>query len=236
MTKQSTTNVSMNQYWYLKHSNDQPIDSGLSDPTTWLVPLGMQSKLRPGHRIVLGSWDDTGRVGRVAAFAVCTSLRGTQATVNWSPADTALRPLPQGQRHWRTKDFFVFADSVIERYCLDDLFAEHLGDIVPVERKPMARPAGLGPVSLNNTVPGHIYILKSPYGYKIGKTVNLTERTRLFAVKLPFPNSLIHHFHVGDYTAAERALHIRYAAKRLEGEWFALSTRDLGEIRSQYPT
>jgi hypothetical protein len=84
-------------------------------------------------------------------------------------------------------------------------------------------------------VPGHIYVLESPYGYKIGKTINLSERTRLFAVKLPFPNSLVHHFRADDYTAAERGLHLKYADKRLEGEWFDLTAADLADLRQMYP-
>jgi hypothetical protein len=74
--------------------------------------------------------------------------------------------------------------------------------------------------------------VKSPFGIKIGKSVNVKSRLRLFAVKLPFPISIEHYAWFDDYSSAERALHIRYHAKRKEGEWFDLTPDDVAYIKT----
>ncbi|WP_189615959.1 GIY-YIG nuclease family protein [Pigmentiphaga litoralis] len=202
---------------------------------TWTIPEGLAAKLRPHHRILLASWDAAQEFGRVHAFAICEALGSdTTVYVEWAETDTILKPKPSGATHWRTKDFFKFADAVVDRYGLDDLFAEHLSAEPTLPRlRPHRSLSNHTPQasSSRNAIPGHIYFLKSPYGYKIGKTVNLRDRMRLFGVKLPFVNSLEYSFHTPDYTAAETGLHRHFAHKRLEGEWFALDEADLQYIK-----
>lgn len=68
--------------------------------------------------------------------------------------------------------------------------------------------------------PGYIYLIRSHYSFKIGKSRNLHGRTRLFGVKLPFPFP----FEVelagwcARYSETGRALHWKFGAKRLGGE------------------
>lgn len=224
----------MNNYWFLRlaPAHDASLDS---KPAHWSVPRELAAKVRPGHRIVLATWDEPHQVGRVRAFGVCASLAAdTTVLVEWSEADTVFKPNSAGMTHWRTKEFFRFAPAVVERYCLDDLFAEHLGTAIDTPRAarvPASPTSAPRRSSSWNRTPGHIYVLKSPYGYKIGKTVNMRDRLRLFGVKLPFVNSLEYSFYTDDYTAAERSLHQQFASKRLEGEWFSLDAADLDCIR-----
>lgn len=75
--------------------------------------------------------------------------------------------------------------------------------------------------------PGHIYILQSAHGCKIGKTTNLTARLRALNVQLPFPATMLHTIATGDTTKAEAQLHQRFAHCRLNGEWFNLSPDDI---------
>ena len=77
-----------------------------------------------------------------------------------------------------------------------------------------------------------MYLIRSPYGAKIGKSVNVKSRTRLFEVKLPFPITVEHYAWFDEYSFAERDLHRQYHAKRLEGEWFDLSPADIATIKT----
>jgi hypothetical protein len=159
----------------------------------------------------------------------------SEVAVRWQPVEVSLRPNPAGRRYWSGRPFFQFAANVAERYMLADLFAEHVPEL---PRAPATGPTPVQRVSVSTAqpmapTPGYVYVLKSPHGYKIGKTVNLKDRIRLFSVKLPFETSLEHYAWFPDYTAAERAFHQRFHDRRLEGEWFDLRPQDLAEIRRQ---
>jgi hypothetical protein len=77
-----------------------------------------------------------------------------------------------------------------------------------------------------------VYVIRSQYGFKIGKTVDLKRRTRLFEVKLPFPIQIEHYAWFEDYTLAEKNFHQMFSAKRKEGEWFDLDEADLKIIKT----
>lgn len=197
------------------------------------APKELFQKIRPGHGIVLSTWDDGAQVGRVVAFGVVRSVNVPAGTAEmaWAPADVVLKPNPQGRQFWRNKPFFRFADNVAVRYMLDDLFAEHFPDI---DTMSLGGVTGMQTTPRERTyqvIPGYVYVIHSEYGYKIGKTVNLKTRTQLFSVKLPFPIELVHYAWFDNYSEAETRFHERFAAKRLEGEWFSLSPGDIEEIR-----
>lgn len=80
---------------------------------------------------------------------------------------------------------------------------------------------------------GYVYLLQSPTGaYKIGKTKNPDDRMKTFGVKLPFEVSYTCVISSEMYAQLERELHERYAEKRLNGEWFALTINDVAEIKA----
>lgn len=81
---------------------------------------------------------------------------------------------------------------------------------------------------------GWVYLLKADNGtYKIGKTTNPHSRKRTFGVRLPFAVEYLHLIQTDDIGALERALHEKFAAKRLRGsEFFALTDEDVAFIRS----
>lgn len=80
---------------------------------------------------------------------------------------------------------------------------------------------------------GFIYLIQSANShlYKIGKTTDISNRMQMFAVKLPFHIDLIHTITSDDYNAAERKLHEKYADKRVKGEWFELTEKDVAQIK-----
>lgn len=78
---------------------------------------------------------------------------------------------------------------------------------------------------------GHIYLLSTPHGhFKIGRTVNVTNRQKQLGILLPFPVELVCSFPVDDMVAFEKSLHERYAHRHLNGEWFALTDEERDEI------
>lgn len=195
---------------------------------------GMTYSVRTKDCVVLAGWNGRNQVGDVEAFGVVLAVDKEQETakIHWRQAEVTLRPSPGGRQFWeKEKGWFAFAPDVVKRYALADLYAEHFPDLngfdFPAPPPPI--PKGSKP-SLSPTA-GYVYVIRSPLGFKIGKTVNLKSRARLFEVKLPFQISIEHYAWFDDYTHAERSFHITYHAKRLEGEWFDLNESDLSEIK-----
>jgi len=196
-------------------------------------PVDLIATLKPKYGLVVAAWDGLHQLGRVSRYGVVLAVRQTEATVTWSYAETSYRPNPAGRRWWtQTKPFFGFAPDVAERYMLAAAFAEHFPEDLPFEE---SLPGTTGRQSIrpsSSPTGGYVYLVRSKYGVKIGKSVNVRNRTRLFEVKLPFPITVEHYAWFDDYSFAERELHQKYHAKRLEGEWFALSENDVDHIKT----
>jgi len=207
----------------------------LHGPHKILRPIELVNRFRPGHGLVLADWDEDLKLGVCRAFGIVLSVDAPKGEVEalWCHSDIVLRPSTQGFQFWRnTKDWFGFAPKVVERYMLAALFAEAFPDSAEMDfGATVTLDAAQSGSSIAST-PGFVYLLKSPYGYKIGKTVNIRQRTQLFAVKLPFPTELLHYARFDDYTSAERRLHQRFHFKRLEGEWFDLNESDIAYIQT----
>ncbi|MBV1810079.1 GIY-YIG nuclease family protein [Pseudomonas viridiflava] len=206
--------------------HDTQVDSDLAD---------LILRVRPKDCIVLAGWDAGAWVGRVNALGIVIAVDRElgRAKILWREVDITFRPNPSGRRYWvQAKHWFAFAPDVVNRYGLPDLHAEHFPDIagfdIPAPPPPPVRSASR---PSNSPTGGYVYVIRSKLGFKIGKTIHLKARTRLFEVKLPFPISLEHYAWFNDYTHAERSFHITYQAKRLEGEWFDLDTSDLQQIK-----
>lgn len=74
---------------------------------------------------------------------------------------------------------------------------------------------------------GSVYLYKSGRHYKIGRTNDLKRRDREIRLQLPVQAELIHRIITDDPVGIEKYWHNRFAEKRLNGEWFNLSTSDL---------
>jgi len=77
---------------------------------------------------------------------------------------------------------------------------------------------------------GYIYLLKSDYGYKIGKSKNPKNRNNIFSVKLPFEVEMIKTIKVENYHQVEKDLHKHFEDKHLNGEWFDLTKEEIDEF------
>lgn len=78
---------------------------------------------------------------------------------------------------------------------------------------------------------GTIYLLRSQYGYKIGKTADFKKRTKLFSVKLPFKFDVLYHAEYANYHVIEEELHEKFKQKHINGEWFDLTYSDIEYIK-----
>lgn len=75
---------------------------------------------------------------------------------------------------------------------------------------------------------GHVYCLSDQLGhFKIGFSGKLDSRIKQLSTQPPFDLQLIHAHLVYDMRSYESAFHKLFAAKRLKGEWFALSADDI---------
>ncbi|MCU7997419.1 MULTISPECIES: GIY-YIG nuclease family protein [unclassified Shewanella] len=226
----------MSNFWRLS-TNEIEINNILNGKEL-SVPEDMLPKLRNGHCIVLADWNENDLLGHTLAFCIVKSVViGTDKfEVDWLPFDVYLRPNPSGRRFWKDRSFFKFAPEVVKRYMIKDLFAEcfselgqtEFGKVVGSTTNIRTSTATLG----SNPIKGFVYVIESEYGFKIGKTINIKNRTKLFSVKLPFEIKLIHYAEFDDYSSAEREMHLHFSNKRLEGEWFDLDKDDIDYIKT----
>jgi hypothetical protein len=76
---------------------------------------------------------------------------------------------------------------------------------------------------------GFVYMIKhgSRAEYKIGRTVNPVRREGEMRLQLPERVNPIHYIETDDPSGVESYWHSRFASKRKEGEWFALTPDDV---------
>lgn len=80
-------------------------------------------------------------------------------------------------------------------------------------------------------VDGAVYMLKLGKHYKIGKSFRVPQRHREIAIELPEKPDIVHVIATDDPTGIEVYWHGRFAAKRTNGEWFALDAADVRAFR-----
>ena len=67
--------------------------------------------------------------------------------------------------------------------------------------------------------------------YKIGKSVNVEKRLQTFQTANPSPLKIEYKFRCNDPRLIESQLHQRYISKQVKGEWFALSSNQVADIK-----
>lgn len=78
---------------------------------------------------------------------------------------------------------------------------------------------------------GFVYLIKSGRNFKIGKAKSVDLRYRQLKIQLPQAAEVIHRIKTDDPYGIEAYWHRRFADKRLNGEWFALSADDIKAFR-----
>lgn len=81
---------------------------------------------------------------------------------------------------------------------------------------------------------GCVYIVKTPRGYKIGKTKALHSRIKQLQTGSPDKIEHVLSLVTDSMNELERELHQAFAGKRVHSEWFAMSQDDIEAIRNEY--
>ena len=77
----------------------------------------------------------------------------------------------------------------------------------------------------------YIYLTKSDFGYKIGRTTRPESRPLQVAGNMPIKLEVIAVIEVPNSKKWEQRLHGHFAEKRLRGEWFSLDQSDVEIIK-----
>jgi hypothetical protein len=92
-----------------------------------------------------------------------------------------------------------------------------------------------GPDATSDLAPvafGSVYLLKGPGSrYKIGRTNAFGRRRRELSIQLPFDTRKVHVIETDDPAGVETYWHQRFAAKRINSEWFELAPEDVAAFR-----
>jgi hypothetical protein len=131
------------------------------------------------------------------------------------------------------RDRVVWLMRIAQRY-LEQHSAEKIDDLLEQWYDQMNSPrrsATIDPCS-KKQVQGYIYLLYGGGYFKIGKTIDLSVRSRQISLHLPFEVTLIHSISTQDINEAEKYWHTKFKSKRLHGEWFSLSDKDVDEFSS----
>jgi len=76
-----------------------------------------------------------------------------------------------------------------------------------------------------------VYLIKSGRHFKIGKANSVEGRHRQLRIQLPQSAEVVHRIKTDDPYGIEAYWHRRFAARRLNGEWFELSADDVKVFR-----
>lgn len=82
------------------------------------------------------------------------------------------------------------------------------------------------------TVPGYVYLIKcsrSTY-YKIGNARNVESRRDMLQVGCPYYLVIIATLSTNNPQRLEKAMHKKFKAKRMYGEWFDLTQEEVAEF------
>jgi hypothetical protein len=88
-----------------------------------------------------------------------------------------------------------------------------------------------GEFAAADAVLGTVYLLRSGKFHKIGRSNSVGRREYEVSLKLPEKVTLVHSIQTDDPVGIEAYWHRRFADRRKNGEWFALSAADVSAFR-----
>jgi hypothetical protein len=238
------------KYWRIACDLDCDI---ARPPSTFTLPVGLASQTSPptrGHGITIAAYDEVEQTGLLRWLGIITGGTGLLRSIEWRPTSAQIWvDSGTGRGFWKAGSF-SFASKKIADYGLHELWHQHfdgleLRDCATMATKPTGstrvRSSSIAPERLNpievvgeatmGAKAGVVYVLKSAYGYKVGRTRNVPARMRAFGVHLPIMYTILLCAWFDDCHAAERRYHEMFSDKRINGEWFDLADSDIQLIR-----
>jgi hypothetical protein len=220
-----------------------------------LIPegfLGKKTLPAIGDGITIAAYDEGAQTGLLKWLGLIVGKSDEHLSVEWTPAGAEIWvDSPSGRSFWK-KGVFGFARNKNADYGLHQLWQSHfpsleLRESFPttaksptrkVVRSTSVKPERLNPIEIVGVAgvginTGVVYVLKSAYGYKVGRTKNVPARMRAFGVHLPFVYTIPLCVWFDDCHTAERQYHETFASKRINGEWFDLDEQDIDRIRQR---
>lgn len=161
-------------------------------------------------------------------LAILTRVYGRRPTVSELRLAKRDDPAVPGiEAFLRMGDF----DAITERLRLFALEHPEFADISGMLPAPREAGSEMTDEQSSDAAFGFVYLLKSGRHYKVGRSNSTGRRERELAIQLPEKASIIHEIKTDDPVGIERYWHGRFAEKRLNGEWFALSQGDVSAFR-----
>lgn len=113
----------MNSYFRLDYATTEEIDTWTRARCLPERPVDLPMKVRNGNFVLAAKFNHAARLGEVRAIGRIVRATG-HIEVDWRRAEFDLRPSPQGVQFWN-RDHFKFAATVVDRYMLEAICAEH---------------------------------------------------------------------------------------------------------------
>lgn len=238
------------KYWRIPCA----LEGVISEPSSeFALPPALANQTSPptrGHGIAIAAYDENEQIGLLQWIGLITGGVGPTLTVDWRPTTAQIWvDSPSGRGFWKSGPF-GFATKKNADYGLHELWQQHfenleLRDHATMTTRPkgtsktrasLISPERLTPIEVigqptSGALAGVVYVLKSAYGYKVGRTRSVPDRMRTFGVQLPFVYTIPLCVWFDDCHAAERRYHDAFASKRINGEWFDLEQADIERIR-----
>ena len=110
-------------------------------------------------------------------------------------------------------------------------FDDVLTIVTPLVKSAHATAAQDTSETRNDAIVGYVYLLKSGKHYKIGRANSTGRREYELKIQLPERATKAHEIKTDDPVGIERYWHERFAERRQNGEWFALTKEDVSAFK-----
>ncbi len=114
-------------------------------------------------------------------------------------------------------------EGLYEFYKGKDGYQDIVSLCIPVLENTVGAPA----TAKDNASAGEVYLVKSGRYYKIGMTRDIVRRGSELRIQLPERMDLIHSITTDDPSGIESYSHRRFEPKRMNGEWFDLTSTEV---------